>query len=99
MSFPFSATRLQLKSGKQININVLHIRKLRDPQEESGECSQGLQRGVSQGIQYMLRVQVCATLVGGFLGQKFCKKGPFFSKAFCKHEHIWLKFAKDCLNG
>ena len=47
----------------------------------------------------MLRVQVCATHIGGFLGPKFSKQGPLFGRfslnigGFARNKHNNVQFS------
>ena len=47
----------------------------------------------------MLRVRVCATHMGGFLGPKFSKQGSLFRQIFLKHGWVIQKLAKILKNG
>ena len=43
----------------------------------------------------MLGVRVCAAHMGGFLGPKFSKQGPFFRQIFLKHGWVTQKLATN----
>ena len=46
----------------------------------------------------MLRIQVCAAHMGGFLGPKFSKRGSFFGRYSLKmgaFSRIWQKIVKN----
>ena len=47
----------------------------------------------------MLRVQVCAAHMGGFLGPKFSKQGSLFRQIFNKHGWAFQKLAKFVKKG
>ena len=47
------------------------------------------------GVHNMLRVQVCATHMGGFLGPKFSEQGSLFWQIFHKHRWVMEKLAKN----
>ena len=42
----------------------------------------------------MLRVWVCATHMGGFLGPKFSKTGSLFQQIFFKHDWVYPEIGK-----
>ena len=47
------------------------------------------------GVHNMLRVQVCAAHMGGFLGPEFSKQGSIFRQIFHKQGWIIKKLAKN----
>ena len=73
-------------------------KKGREEGERKGREAKGQTRGGGGGVHNMLRVRVCATHMGGFLGPKFSKQGSPFRQISLNKGGLsrnWRKIAKN----